>query len=174
MDRWLRWPLFIMKQTRLMTYSNDSSNKSCEPWPGNEQRPTRQAIERQRMCIVVHVSSFPTWEKHKDVYVERLSATNAHKSENFRTAHWWLRNDSYIEWWSAINALIRVNIFKLSAIWDRITWDWTWRGSFYTWTQLTSCNYVKSLHSVCTSPEHLFTLNLCTFNVLEQLQGKHS
>ena len=73
------------------------------------------------MCIVVCISSFPTWGKCNDVYVEQVNATNNHFRENFQTACRWLRNDGYIERRSAINALIRVKIFKLFAMWDMVT-----------------------------------------------------
>ena len=61
--------------------------------------------------------------KRNNVYVEGLSATNANKSEDFRTALRRLRNDGYTERRSAINTLIRSKIFKLSAVWGRITRD---------------------------------------------------
>ena len=44
------------------------------------------------------------WRKRNDVYVEQLSATKAHKSEDFQTARRWLRNDVYKRQQNAINS----------------------------------------------------------------------
>ena len=68
----------------MVAYSNDNSNESCEPLPANERRPTRPAIERQKnvySSTCIKLSSM--WEKRNDGYLERLSATNAHNSEDF-------------------------------------------------------------------------------------------
>ena len=110
-----------LSRNRQVCWHTAKTIVSCEPWLGNEWTSTRQAIERQKMCMYIKLSNM--WRKHNHVYVERLSATNTYKSKYFRNARRRLRNDSYIERRSAINALIRVKIFKLSAIWDRITCD---------------------------------------------------
>ena len=73
--------------------------------------------ERENVYSSAYIKLSNMWRK-RNVYVERLSATNAHRSEDFRNARRRLRNDGYIERRGAINALIRAMIFKLSAIWD--------------------------------------------------------
>ena len=74
----------------------------------------------------MYIKSSSFWRKRNDSYIERLSATNAHKSEYLLITHPQLSNDGYIEWRSATNVLIWGKSFKLSTIRDRITWDWTW------------------------------------------------
>ena len=122
MDRWLRQPPFVTKSTHLLAYSNDNSFLQAMAGKRTEADKTSNR-EGQNMYSTTCIKLSNMWRKCNDVYVQRLSATNVHKSEGFRNAHRRLRNDSYIERRSAINALIRAKIFKLSAIWDRITCD---------------------------------------------------
>ena len=114
----------------------------------------RRVAENVYSSTYIKLSSM--WEKRNDGYVERLSATNAHKSEDFRTACRRLWNNGYIERRSAINALIRAKIFKLSAIWDKRHVRCDRWGAFYTQIQLAGWDSVQSLRSIRTSPRTPF------------------
>ena len=51
--------------------------------------------ERQNMYSTTYIKPSNMWRKRNDVYLKRLSATNAHKNEDFRSARRRLRNDGY-------------------------------------------------------------------------------
>ena len=52
--------------------------------------------ETQNIYSTTYIKLSSMWRKRNDVYAERLSATNVHKSEGFRNARRRLRNDGYI------------------------------------------------------------------------------
>ena len=53
--------------------------------------------ETENVYSSTYIKLSNMWGKHNNVYVEWLSATNAHKGKDCRTAHQLLRNNGYIE-----------------------------------------------------------------------------
>ena len=103
-------------------------------WQMNLQRPP---IERKKMCLVAHISSFPDCGGR---VIEQLSVTMAHKSEGFQTACRWLMNDGYIERQSAMNTQTEYFQIVLHLGQDQVRLN---LGPFCTLFQLASCNYTK-------------------------------